>query len=244
MMIMKTFREYLDECQFDDIWTAITLNYSEPPAMKTIYADYYEKLKTLPHKHSKGYIELSGCSTIQPGGMNAAPDRLIDKKVKTTETDCNYVSAVLLYWASLHTFHTSKEHDDDLHHYLKIIESDDCQALGRYLSESIKPDPLGSVKRESLERKERLFWEDTFSHSSPGDWRDILYVLKRKLEYNMGFIRDFADHAGREHDADRMQLCCRLIDFATTDIYPDERARRMLRLLFKILEQEITNWSD
>ncbi len=54
----------------------------------------------------------------------------------------------------------------------------------------------------------------------------------------------FADHAGREQDADRMQLCCRLIDGATAHICPDERARRMLNLLFRILEQEVTNWSD
>ena len=52
------------------------------------------------------------------------------------------------------------------------------------------------------------------------------------------------NHAGREHDADRMQLCCRLIDGATADINPDERALRMLSLLFKILEQDITGWSD
>ena len=42
--------------------------------------------------------------------------------------------------------------------------------------------------------------------SSPGDWRGLLYVLNRKLEYNMGFMLGFADHAGSEHDANRMQL--------------------------------------
>lgn len=60
----------------------------------------------------------------------------------------------------------------------------------------------------------------------------------------MGFMRGFADHAGREHDADRMQLCCRLIDGATADIYPDARGRRMLHLLFRVLDQCITDWSD
>ncbi|WP_304649343.1 hypothetical protein [uncultured Duncaniella sp.] len=109
---------------------------------------------------------------------------------------------------------------------------------------SHKPKLLDSEKRESLDRKERQFWEDTFDRATPGDWRGILYVLKRKLEYDMGFMRGFADHAGREHDADRMQMCCNLIDRATADINPDDRARKMLSLLFKILEQDITNWSD
>lgn len=241
---MKTFREYLNDCRFEDIWQAIKEYFSESDELKPVYAEYFEKLKNLPERRCKEMIELSGCITRQPDGMNAAPDWLIDRRVKTSETDSAYVSAVLLYWASLHTFSTSKEHDDDLWHYLDIIESDDPQALGEYLMKSIEPKPLQSEKRESIDRKERLFWEDTFSQSSPGDWRGILYVLKRKLEYDMGFMRGFADHAGREDDADRMQLCCNLIDGATKDIYPDERGRRMLGLLFKVLEQNITNWSD
>ena len=245
-MIMKTFREYLNASPFEEIWDSLAEFFGELEAMKAVYADYYEKLKALPHKHCNGVIELSSSSpaAIYPDGMTAAPDWLIDKKVKTTEQDFTYVCAVLLYWASLHTFHTSKEHDDDLAHYLDIIDSDDCQALGRYLTESMNPRPLASEKRESIDRKERQFWEETFAHSSPGDWRGILYVLKRKLEYDMGFMRGFADHAGREHDADRMELCCRLIDGATAHIYPDARARKMLHLLFKILEQDITKWGD
>lgn len=245
-MKRKTFREYLNECQFEDIWDSLDEFFGEPSAMKAVYADYYDKLKALPQRLCNDIIELSSSrpASIQPDGMNGAPDWLIDKQVKTSETDNAYVAAVLLYWASLHTFHTSKEHDDDLCNYLDILESDNPQALGQYLMKSIKSDPLESEKQESLDRKERQFWEHTFARATPGDWRGILYVLKRKLEYDMGFMRGYADHAGREHDADRMQLCCRLIDGATADIYPDDRARKMLSLLFKILEQDITNWSD
>lgn len=111
----------------------------------------------------------------------------------------------------------------------------DCQVLGQYLMESMNPGPLASEKRESIDRKERQFLEETFAHSSPGDWRGRLYILN-----DTGFMRGFADHAGREHDADRIQLCCRLIDGATANICPDERARRMLSLHFKVLEQNIT----
>lgn len=245
-MRRKTFREYLNDCEFEDVWDSLDEFFGEPSAMKTVYADYFEKLKALPQRICNDVIELSSSrpASIQPVGMNAAPDWLIDKQVKTSETDNAYVAAVLLYWASLHTYHTSKEHDDDLGHYLDILESDNPQALGQYLMKSIKPDPLESEKRDSLDRKERQFWEHTFARATPGDWRGILYVLKRKLEYDLGFIRGFADHAGREHDADRMQLCCRLIDGVTADIYPDDRARKMLSLLFKILEHDITNWSD
>ncbi|MDE5722751.1 MAG: hypothetical protein K2H99_01010 [Paramuribaculum sp.] len=243
-MRTKTFREYLECCRFDDIWTAMTENFPEPDELKTVYAEYCEKLKALPPYPADGLIDISGRPTSRPDGMNAAPDMLIDKQVEAYGESPAYVAAVLLYWASPHTFHTSKEHDDDLGRWLDIIEADDCKALGQYMMESIKPQPFATEMRDSIQRKERLFWEETFSHTSSGDWRGILYVLKRKLEYDIGFMRGYADHAGREYDADRMQLCCNLIDGATADIYPDERARRMLGLLFRTLDRNITSWSD
>lgn len=241
---MKTFRDYLNECQFEDVWTSIVENFSEPEEIKSVYAEYYEKLKALPRKSVKGVIKLTGDPKQYPDSMNGAPDWLIDKRVKTTEKESSYVAADLLYWASLHTFYTSQEHDSDLYRYLEILESQDCKAYGEYLTESVRPKPYHAEIEESRERKERLFWEDTFSCLYAGDWRYTLYILKRKLQYDIGFMRGFSDHADRERDADRMQLCCNLIDGATAHIYPDKHRRRMLHLLFKVLDQYITDWSD
>ena len=241
---MKTFREYLSISQFEDIWSEIVENYLEPEEIKSVYAKYYEKLKALPHKSVRGIIDMPGSPNQYPDGLKGAPDWIIDKRVKTKEKDSAVVAATLLYWASLHTFYTSQEHDADLFRYLEIIDSQDCKALCDYMMESMKPQPYRAEIEESRVRKERLFWEDTFSCLYAGDWRYTLYILKRKLQYDMGFMRGFADHAGRERDADRMQLCCNLIDGATAHIYPNERQRRMLHLIFKILEQNISNWSD
>ena len=241
---MKTFREYLNECRFEDIWHSIVENFSESEGIKPVYAEYFEKLKELPHNPVKGIIDLSGEPTEYPDGMNGAPDWLIDKKVKTSEKESSKVAATLLYWASLHTFYTSQEHDTDLFRYLEIIDSQDGKALCDYMAESMRPKPYRAEIEKSLERKEKLFWKDTQACLSSGDWRYTLYILKRKLQYDMGFMRGFADHAGRERDADRMQLCCRLIDGATAHIYPDERRRRMLHVLFKVLDQYITDWGD
>lgn len=240
---MKTFRDYLNECRFEDVWTSIVENFSEPEEIKPVYAEYYEKLKALPRKLVKGVIELSGDPKQYPDGMNGAPDWLIDKIVKTNEKDRAVVAAALLYWASLHTFYTSQEHDADLFRYFEIIESQDLKAYGEYLTESMKPKPYRAEIEKSRERKEKLFWKDTQACLYAGDWRYTLYILKRKLQYDMGFMRGFADHAGRERDADRMQLCCNLIDGATAHIYPDKH-RRMLHLLFKVLDQYITDWGD
>ena len=69
---MKTFREYLNECRFEDIWHSIVENFSESERIKPVYAEYFEKLKELPHKPVKGIIDLSGEPTEYPDGMNAA----------------------------------------------------------------------------------------------------------------------------------------------------------------------------
>lgn len=241
---MKSFREYLNESSFETIWAEIVKCFSEPEELKEVYLNYFEKLKTLPYSPCKGEIKVGYYSDCQPQGMNAAPDYLIDKRVRTEETNVSYVSAVLLYWSSLQTFHTSREHDEDLDKYLDTISSDDPGALAEYLKGTLKQSPHQEAIQKSLERKERLFWQEVLDRSSPGDWQGILYVLKRKLEYNMGFMRGFADHEGREHDADRMQLCCNLIDRATANIYPDKNGKRALHLLFSVLEQNITQWID
>lgn len=241
---MKSFREFLNESSFENIWVEIVKCFSEPKELKEVYYDYYEKLKALAFTPCKGEITVDYFPDCQPQGMNAAPDYLIDKKVETDIMNVSYIGAVLLYWSSLQTFHTSKEHDDDLGKYLDIISSDDSLALAEYLKDSLKQPPHQEAIQKSLERKERLFWQETLEKSSPGDWRGILYVLKRKLEYDTVFMRGYADHAGREHDANRMQLCCNLIDRATANIYPDKNGKRALHLLFSVLEQNITHWDD
>lgn len=91
--------------------------------------------------------------------------------------------------------------------YLEIIDSQDGKALCDYMTESMKPMPYRAEIEESRVSKEMLFGEGPFSCLYTGDWRYTLYILKRKLQYDMGFMRGFADHAGRERDADRMQLC-------------------------------------
>lgn len=111
---MKTFRDYLNNCRFEDVWTSIVENFSEPEGIKPVYAAYYEKLKALPRKTVRGTIEVQSAPTMYPDGMNGAPDWLIDKKIMTKEKDIVQVAATLLYWALLHTFYTSQEHDADL----------------------------------------------------------------------------------------------------------------------------------
>lgn len=249
---MKTLRDYINENSFKDVWTAIVKIFEESEEVKPVYAEYYEKLKNLPFNPKKEdikFVNPYGQTKYyhlgeQPLGMNGAPEHIIDKNIYLGDAklESREITAILMYWASLHSYMTSKEHDDDLLEYLKIITED---KTGRGLCEYLyREEPFSDIKEESLEKKQARFWKDRTDMISSGDWRGILMALKSGLEFNIGFMRGFADHSGREHDADRMQLCCNLIDIATKNIYPDARGKKALRILFAILTKEIYSWVD
>lgn len=76
------------------------------------------------------------------------------------------------------------------------------------------------IEEESCGRKRLRFWRKTIVNDSPIDWSWNLSLLKKKLEYNIGYWRFVQRHVGWEEDVRRMQLCCRLLDLAASD-YPD-----------------------
>ena len=249
---MKTFRDYINENSFEEVWTDIVEIFEEPEEIKPVYAEYYEKVRDLPFNPQKDdikFINPYGRNEYyhlgeQPLGMNGAPEYLTDKNVYLGETDLDSrkITAILIYWASFHSYMTSKEHDDDLFEYLKIITGEDVKSSQSHYVCS--REPTYGIIEESLEKKRSRFWNDRTEIVSPGNWKGILWVLKAALEFNIGFMRGYADHAGREHDADRMQLCCNLINIATKRIYPEAREKKALKILFGILEREIYRWDD
>lgn len=39
---MKTFRDYLNDCRFEDVWSSIVENFSEPEGIKPVYTEYWQ----------------------------------------------------------------------------------------------------------------------------------------------------------------------------------------------------------
>ena len=74
---MKTFREYLNECRFEDIWHSIVENFSESERIKPVYAEYFEKLKELPHKPVKG---IMGQRRSSVAGLTEDDRQTVDKE--------------------------------------------------------------------------------------------------------------------------------------------------------------------
>ena len=249
---MRTFRDFIIENSFEDVWTAIAEIFEEPEEIKPVYEEYYTKLKDLPlnpQKEEIRFVNPYGRNEYyhlgeQPLGMNGAPEYLIDKNVYIGEAKLRSqeITAILIYWASFHSYLTSKEHDNDLFEYLTIITGED-ERLSQADYVCKRESNVGIIE-ESLERKGARFWNYRTEIVSPGNWRGILWILKAAIEFNIGFMRGYADHAGREHDADRMRLCCNLINIATKRIYPEAREKKALKILFGILGKEIYRWDD
>lgn len=85
------------------------------------------------------------------------------------------------------------------------------------------------IEEEGCRRKRLRYWRNTIVNDSPIDWSWNLSLLKKKLEYNIGYWRYVQRYVGWEEDVKRMQLCCRLLDLGASDcpdmdgVYVNER---------------------
>ena len=76
---------------------------------------------------------------------------------------------------------------------------------------------VSEIEAVSRKGKRLKYWRDTIAYDSAIDWSWNLSILKKKLEYNIGYWRYVQRHVGWEEDVYRMQLCCRLLDIASSD---------------------------
>lgn len=77
--------------------------------------------------------------------------------------------------------------------------------------------PFSKITEESLRNKRRHYWSRAVQNDYTYDWSANLLILKKKLEYNIGYWKYVQRHVGWDEDVRRMQLACRLIDISTTD---------------------------
>ena len=73
----------------------------------------------------------------------------------------------------------------------------------------------GRIETSSLNRKRLRYWRDTIIDDSAISWSWNLTVLKKKIEYNIGYWKYVQRHVGWREDVRRMELCCRLLEIAS-----------------------------
>lgn len=110
--------------------------------------------------------------------------------------------------------------------------------------------------------KNIIRWVPVLWKDKDWDHYDIFEILKTKLKFQSEYIRKKGYHESAEYDADRMDLCIKLIDRVQNEYYIDEMLKKEAsysdenidkainqhnkakRILFKLLEQNIESWWD
>lgn len=83
-------------------------------------------------------------------------------------------------------------------------------------------DRVGRINTESCDRKKLRYWRSTIIGDEAYDWSWNFTILRKKLEYNIGYYRFTQRYVGWEKDVERMELACRLMNIATGDDYTYE----------------------
>lgn len=71
----------------------------------------------------------------------------------------------------------------------------------------------------SLQRKACYYWKDAVANDSAIDWSYILDILRKRIEYHIGYHRFTDRFENSKFYVSRMELCCRLLELAAADYY-------------------------
>lgn len=78
-------------------------------------------------------------------------------------------------------------------------------------------DRIGSINAESCDRKKLRYWKSTIINDEAYDWSWNFTLLRKKLEYNIGYYRFTQRYVGWEKDVERMVLAIQLMKIAQGD---------------------------
>ncbi len=133
---------------------------------------------------------------------------------------------------------------------------------------------ISKINSKSSDQKKLRYWKSTILNDEAYDWSWNLIILRKKLEYNIGYYRFTQRYDGWEKDVDCMVLACKLIDIAqrkfdkapyvnirncerfkmkptefddkdSLDYHKEKlRAEKAYQLLWTVLRQNMKEWWD
>lgn len=239
-----TYQDYFRNSDFEDIWTILSGFYMEHEDLKPLYSSLVETIKSLPvmPQYSEPTIQmcLDSDNEILVKGAPDPQEWLLGREVEIDFTswkdelsesvtaisgfktfdmlsgaekrqlarDSNTatLAAHLLYWSTLYAIKTQGQHTKEFEKWLESLEN----GTPKYEKEK-------EYELESFRRKQRKYWRETVANDSPIDWYWNLVILKKKLEYNIGFWCYVQRHVGWKEDVNRMTIAINLIDIAKND---------------------------
>ncbi len=222
------YKEYFTRSEFEDVWRTLRTYYNEPEGVRKLYKTLFYTIRNLPLDEAHSSIPLTVISDYE-GKIHiaGAPDpiewltgrevvfnkdsmfrqHLLDESPLESQTNAE-VAAHLLYWSTLYDFKTQTRHHKDFQQYLDAVEDGSV----RYSME--EPDRALSIKRKNC-----YYWKDTLAYDSAICWSNILDIMRKRIEYHIGYHRYTDRFVNSKHYVSRMELCCRLLDIAAADYY-------------------------
>lgn len=225
------YKEYFIKSEFEDVWLALKSYYREPDSIKNLYKTLFYTIRNLPlddtHSAAPLKVEFDFENMIHIAG---APDPIEWLVGRELDFDKNEMvekyklggatrqgpttaefAAHLLYWSTLYDFRTKKRHKKDFQQFLDAcVDGTREYSLGN-------PDIALSLKR-----KQCYYWKETVANDSAIDWSYILDILRKRIEYHIGYHRYTDRFVNSKHYVSRMELCCRLLELAAADYYDME----------------------
>lgn len=183
------YQDYFRNSDFEDIWNVLNNFYMEHESLKHIYSSLVDSIKTMPvnSKYSDSTIRMR-LDWDDEIMVEGAPDPQEWLLGREDEIDFTSWKDRLIKPSGVKTHEQS---------------GSDKKKEGEYLAEGFR-------------RKQRKYWSETIGNDSAYDWSWNLSLLRKELEYNIGYWRYVQRHVGWQEDVHRMQLAIELINIAAT----------------------------
>lgn len=225
------YKDYFTQSNYKDVWSTLKNYYKEPADLEKIYKVLFYTIRSLPvdEEHSATPLKIvyDFEDMIHVEGAPDPIEWLIGREVifrneihfeGEPEDETPYkkptvpeMAAHLLYWSTLYAFKTQSRHHKDFQQYIEALEKD-----------SVMNDSEDSGKLLSWKRKNAYYWKETVAYDSAISWHYILDILRKRIEYHIGYHR-YADRFVRtKHYISRMVLSTRLLEIAASDYNKEE----------------------
>ncbi len=123
-----TYRDYINQSTFEQIWRHLQRLYHEGTAIKATYRHLYESVKALPFTASdeKIVFERDRLGDIMAIGTLDPQEDLIDRKVIISDeisAGVSEIAAHLLYWSSMYGFQTLAQYEAEQKEWYDMMTS-------------------------------------------------------------------------------------------------------------------------
>lgn len=216
------YKEYFTNSDLEDVWRTLQAYYNEPESVRELYKTLFYTIRNMSvdetHSGTPLKIETDFEGMIHVVGTPDPIEWLVgrevvfkDKEVASGQYAVSELAAHLIYWSTLYFFKTQAR-------YIK-----DCQNRFDLLDQGRTSNYVENPGKElSLKHKACYYWKEAVANDSAIDWSYILDILRKRIEYHIGYHRFTDRFTNSKHYVSRMELCCRLLELAAADYYDME----------------------